>query len=77
VMPELVVRDGKNRPETVQYYELIPLLLQQWKVQQTAIARQRTLIDRQEAALTELRRTLATRFAALDTVDSGDRAGGK
>ena len=30
VMPELVVRDGGNRPESVQYLELIPLLLQQW-----------------------------------------------
>jgi hypothetical protein len=29
VMPELVVRDEQNRPETVQYHELIPLLLQQ------------------------------------------------
>ena len=33
VMPELVVRDEKNRPELVQYQELIPLLLQQWKAQ--------------------------------------------
>ena len=34
VMPELVVRDGKNRPDSVQYMELVPLLLQQWKAQQ-------------------------------------------
>jgi hypothetical protein len=74
VMPELVVRDDKNRPESVQYQELIPLLLQQWKAQQAEIARQRALIerqqdrlDRQEAELAELGRTLATRLAAFDT----------
>jgi len=65
VMPELVVRDEQNRPESVQYIELIPLLLQQWKAQQTEIVRQRALIERQAAALTELRQMLATRFAAL------------
>jgi hypothetical protein len=65
-MPELVVRDGQNRPESVQYLELIPLLLQQWKAQQAAIASQHELIARQQARLerdeTELaalRRTLA------------------
>jgi trimeric autotransporter adhesin len=77
VMPELVVRDEQSRPESVQYQELIPLLLQQWKAQGAEIARQRALIERQqgllerqqsrlerqEAALTELRRTLATRLA--------------
>jgi hypothetical protein len=63
-MPELVVRDGEDRPDSVQYLELIPLLLHQWKAQQAEIVRQRTLIERQEAALTELRQILALRFAA-------------
>ena len=73
VMPELVVRDEQNRPDSVQYMELVPLLLQQWKAQQaenvrlhTLIAQQQDRLMRQEAALAELRRTLATRLAALD-----------
>jgi len=74
VMPELVVRDGENRPDSVQYVALIPLLLHQGKAQQAEIARQRALIERQQAALTELRRMIATRFAALDEVE---RAHGK
>jgi hypothetical protein len=73
VMPELVVRDGENRPESVQYLELIPLLLQQWKAQQAEIARehaenvrQHELIERQQTELAALRRTLASRLAAHD-----------
>jgi hypothetical protein len=38
VMPELVVRDEQNRPETVQYHELIPLLLQQVKQLKAEVA---------------------------------------
>jgi len=100
VMPELVVRDKQNRPDSVQYIEIVPLLLQQWKAQQAEIARQRKLIERQEAdnarqreivaqqqgrlnrqqarldreetELAALRRTLATRLAALD---AGAKAG--
>jgi len=67
VMPELVVRDEQSRPETVQYHELIPLLLQQWKAQQVEnrqlrelIERQQARLDRQAAELAELRRA---RFA--------------
>jgi hypothetical protein len=73
VMPELVVRDQQERPESVQYLELIPLLLQQWKAQQAENAQQRALIaqqqgqlERQAAELTALRRALDTRLAALD-----------
>jgi trimeric autotransporter adhesin len=51
VMPELVVRDGDNRPDSVQYQELVPLLLQQWKAQQAEIARQRAEIERQQDLL--------------------------
>jgi hypothetical protein len=64
VMPELVVRDGENRPESVQYRELIPLLLQQWKAQREMIAQQHAELAQQKAELAALRRTLATRLAA-------------
>jgi hypothetical protein len=64
VMPELVVRDEKKRPESVQYLELIPLLLQQWKAQQMENARQRAenvqqreLIARLEAKIEKLSRS--------------------
>jgi len=76
VMPELVVRDAENRPDSVQYIELVPLLLQQWQAQQAQIERQqaenaelRVLIERQQAALEELRGMFATRLAALDGAD--------
>jgi hypothetical protein len=68
IMPELVVRDEKNRPESVQYQEFIPLLLQQWKAQQAENARLR-------AELAELRRTLATRLATLEEGRKGSGAG--
>jgi len=55
VMPELVVRDSENRPDSVQYIEIVPLLLQQWKAerelnarQAAEIARQRKLVERQQ-----------------------------
>jgi hypothetical protein len=66
VMPELVVRDEQNRPESVQYLELIPLLLQERHEMQTELTRQRALIEQQAEALAELRRILDTRLAALD-----------
>jgi hypothetical protein len=60
VMPELVVRDEENRPESVQYQELIPLLLQQVKLQ-------RALIERLEARVDELGRSrLADNAASQD-----------
>ena len=77
VMPEIVVRDEQSRPETVQYLELIPLLVQQWKAQQAENARQRVTIARLErqaievarqgAELAELRRLLTARHAAIHT----------
>jgi hypothetical protein len=56
VMPELVVRDAQNRPETVQYHELIPLLLQQRNEQQARLDRQDEVIARLTAEVAELRR---------------------
>jgi hypothetical protein len=66
VMPELVVRDEENRPESVQYQELIPLLLKDRQELRAELARQRALIEQQAATLAALRRTLDARFAALD-----------
>jgi hypothetical protein len=68
VMPELVVRDEGNRPESVQYQELIPLLLQQWKAQQAEIARERVLIARQNDVIERL-------SARLDEVSRARLAG--
>jgi hypothetical protein len=58
-MPELVVRDEQDRPESVQYQELIPLLLQQVK-------RQRALIEQQAAEVAALRHMVETRLTALE-----------
>ena len=73
VMPELVVRDEENRPESVQYQELIPLLLEQWKAQRDLIARvdaenkrQSAVIAEQQKELAALRRALSTRLATVD-----------
>jgi hypothetical protein len=88
VMPELVVRDGESKPESVQYLELVPLLLQQWKAQRelnaqqqaenaqqrTEITRLRALIERQQAALTEIHRTLAVRLAEHDQANVAKHA---
>jgi hypothetical protein len=70
VMPELVVRDEDNRPESVQYLEIVPLLLKDRQELRAELARQRALaerqqsrLDRQEKELAELRRMLATRIA--------------
>jgi hypothetical protein len=50
VMPELVVRDAQNRPETVQYHEIIPLLLKERQEQRAELARQRAQIEQQGRA---------------------------
>jgi len=67
VMPELVVRDEKNRPDSVQYSELIPLLLQPWKAQQAENRQLRELIEGQQVRLdrqaAELAELLSKRFA--------------
>jgi trimeric autotransporter adhesin len=58
VMPELVVRDDRNRPESVQYLEIVPLLLQERREQQ---ARSKA----QEEKIATLERRLAVLEAAL------------
>jgi hypothetical protein len=66
IMPELVVRDERQQPESVQYQELIPLLLQQVQTQRQLIEQQQAQLDRQAATLAELRGLLDKRFATLD-----------
>ena len=66
VMPELVVRDKQNRPDSVQYIEIVPLLLQQWKAQQAEIARQSKLNARQEAENARLRNLVERQNDRLD-----------
>jgi len=58
VMPELVIRDSTNRPDSVQYIEIVPLLLEQWKAQrelntrqQAENARLHNLVEQQDARL--------------------------
>lgn len=72
VMPELVVRDAEGRPDSVQYLELIPLLLRErqelWAEHQdmkAELARQRALVEEQAATLAALRRSLDIRLATL------------
>jgi trimeric autotransporter adhesin len=64
VMPELVVRDEQNRPESIQYLGIIPLLLQErWEQraridkQEVELTRQRALIEQLATEVAELRRT--------------------
>jgi hypothetical protein len=54
VMPEIVVRDEQGRPESVQYQELIPLLLQQVKLQRALIEQQAKAAERQAAIIERL-----------------------
>jgi hypothetical protein len=82
VMPDLVVRDEENRPESIQYQELIPLLLRQWQAQwaereraREIIAQLQTLTARQATELAELRRTVMTRLAMRGANIGEDAAG--
>jgi len=63
VMPELVVRDEQNRPESVQYLELIPLLLSERQEMQAELRQQRELIEQQAEALAVLQRSFDARVA--------------
>ncbi|MGH8444349.1 MAG: tail fiber domain-containing protein, partial [Solimonas sp.] len=79
VMPEIVVRNQDNKPESVQYQELIPLLLQQVQKQREQNARleaevaqqreeavrQKVAMIRQQAEIADLRLSLETRLAQL------------
>jgi hypothetical protein len=51
VMPELVVRDDQDRPESVQYLEIVPLLLKQRQADRAELTRQRELNERQSGEL--------------------------
>ncbi|WP_237155065.1 tail fiber domain-containing protein [Oryzibacter oryziterrae] len=73
VMPELVVRDEENRPESVQYQELIPVLLQQWQLQQVELDRQRVEIRQQQAEIDQLTRALSRASVSLEHVHAIDQ----
>lgn len=91
VLPELVIRDEKNRPDSVQYQELIPLLLQQWKAQYAENTRQSGLLAQQRAELAQLqglvaqqrtelaalRQSLATRLVSVGGSDGRERIGAR
>jgi hypothetical protein len=64
VMPELVVRDDAGRPESVQYLEIVPLLLQQWKAQRALNARQEMQIAVLKERLRKLENVLPRATAA-------------
>jgi hypothetical protein len=66
VMPELVVRDEENRPESVQYQELISLQLQQWKAQQAENAEQRQLIAEQRRLIEQRAQAAALDHATIE-----------
>ena len=58
VYPELVVRGDKGEIESVQYRELIPLMLNEMQHEQTALAAlkaQNQMLQHQQAELTELK----------------------
>jgi trimeric autotransporter adhesin len=62
VMPELVVRDEQNRPESVQYLEIIPLLLQDRRKQQVRIEKQELELTRQRELIERLQARLESRL---------------
>jgi len=67
VMPELVVRDGKNRPESVQYIELVPLLLNEVQRQRQIIRRQAEtvgILERRQRSFEARLHKLTTLLAA-------------
>jgi hypothetical protein len=60
------VRNQDQQPESVQYQELIPLLLQQAKQQKAFIEKQGTEIERQKAELEAQRKQIAQLQTTLD-----------
>ena len=55
VYPELVVRGDKGEIESVQYRELIPLMLNEMQHQQTALAQLNTQNQSQQVVVSELK----------------------
>lgn len=73
VYPELVVRGAKGEVESIQYHELIPLLLNELQHQQQALGEQarqvaelKTQNERLQAALVQQNATLTARLARLE-----------
>jgi hypothetical protein len=78
VYPELVVRGDKGEIESVQYRELIPLMLNEMQHQQAAMQRQQAALTERETQNEMLRAALAqknTVFAArLERLERTSRA---
>jgi hypothetical protein len=74
VMPELVVRDEQNRPETVQYHEIIPLLLKERQEQRAELARQRAQIEQQGRAASRDHAIIEQLIAKIDELSRAQLA---
>jgi hypothetical protein len=68
VYPELVVRGAKGEVESVQYHELIPMLLNEVQRQQQELAELRAQNERLQAALVQQTAALAARLEQLEKV---------
>src|SRR5262249_1769289 len=66
VYPELVVRGAKGEVESVQYHELIPMLLNEVQHQQQEIVELKAQNERLQAALVQQTAALAARLEQLE-----------
>lgn len=69
VLPELVVRDEKNEPDSVQYQEIIPLLLEEQKEQRAEIENERKIIAALRTINERQQATIAEQSARLSAVE--------
>ena len=74
VYPELVVRGATGEVESVQYHELIPLLLNEVQHQQQTLSGQARQLRTQSQELAELRAQNTRLHAALEQRDAEQRA---
>ena len=66
VYPELVVRGAKGEVESVQYHELIPMLLNEVQHQQQELTELKAQNERLQAALVQQNAALAVRLERLE-----------
>jgi hypothetical protein len=71
VYPELVVRGAKGEGESVQYHELIPMLLNEVQHQQQELAELRAQNERLQAALVQQTTALVARLEQLEQASHG------
>jgi len=70
VYPELVVRNQNGEVESVQYHELIPVLLKQEQQEQQEIARQKAESESQKAEIASEKSEIAKLNARLDRLEA-------